>query len=67
MRKTIARQRWWIRLFGAAVRCVGIAPAPHDLRRAVERDWRTDTGAMGVRFTERLRDIFRRRWLRLRK
>ena len=32
-----------------------------DLRR---HDYRTSTQRMGVRFTERLRDVFRFRWIR---
>lgn len=37
-------------------------PTSADFRR---EHWRTDAGRMGVRFSERLRDAFRRTWLRL--
>ena len=67
MRKPTVRQRWWSRLFTAAVRWVGVSPDRDELRRAVAEDWRTDTRAMGLRFTERLRNVYRRRWLRLRR
>ena len=38
-------------------------PTPDDLRA---HDYRTSTQRMGVRFTERIRDTFRYRWLRQR-
>ena len=74
MRKPTVRQRWWSRLFTAAVRWVGVSPDRDELRRAVAEDWRTDTRALGQRwnvsldnYTERLRNVYRRRWLRLRR
>ena len=67
MRKPTVRQRWWSRLIAAAIRWVGVSPSEDELRRAAGADWRTDTRAMGVRFGERLRDIYRRRWLRIRR
>jgi hypothetical protein len=39
------------------------AISAEDLQRA---DFRTHPGGKGLRFTKRLREVFRRRWLRLR-
>jgi len=36
-------------------------PTPADLHQA---DFKTSTQRMGIRFTERIRDVFRFRWLR---
>jgi hypothetical protein len=37
-------------------------PAAEDLKRA---DFKTSTQHLGVRFTEKIRDVFRFRWLKL--
>ncbi len=39
-------------------------PSPEDYARA---DFSTRPGGDGLRFNQRLRDAFRRRWLRLRR
>ena len=39
-------------------------PRPEELARA---DFSTQPGGKGLRFTGRLRDAFRKRWLRLRR
>ncbi|OHB77506.1 MAG: hypothetical protein A2Z25_12500 [Planctomycetes bacterium RBG_16_55_9] len=36
-------------------------PGPDDLRRA---DFKTSTQRLGVRFSEKIRDVFRFRWLK---
>jgi len=36
-------------------------PAPNDFRRT---EFKTSTQRLGIRFTERVRDVFRFRWLR---
>jgi hypothetical protein len=36
-------------------------PADKDLKNA---DFKTGTQSMGIRFTERIRDVFRFRWIR---
>ena len=39
---------------------------PPSVQELGRHDWRTDTTGLGVRFSERLRDRWRRRWLRVR-
>jgi len=58
-----SRIRYWV--FELLSRIAALRPAPprpHDFEK---EHWRTSTGRMGVRFHERLRDRFRRAWLRL--
>jgi len=43
-------------LFGKSVK-----PTSNDLRRA---DFKTSTQRMGVRFTEKMRNVFRSKWLK---
>jgi len=42
-------------------------PRPIDADDLARADFSTHPGGQGLRFTDRLRDLFRRRWLRLRK
>ncbi|UCG33357.1 MAG: hypothetical protein JSU68_01755 [Phycisphaerales bacterium] len=67
MRRPAVREEWWSRLIAAAVRWRRVSASQEELRRAAASDWRTDTGRMRVSLTERLRDIYRRRWLRVKK
>jgi hypothetical protein len=53
---------WILSLAFALIPWRSARPRDEDFRREI---WRTDTRRMGVRFTERLRDRFRRTWLRL--
>ena len=39
-------------------------PTPADLQRA---EFKTSTQRLGIRFTERIRDVFRFKWLRKQK
>jgi hypothetical protein len=67
MRRPAVRERWWSRAIAAAVRWRGVSPSEDELRRALASDWRTDTGRMRVSLTERMRDMYRRRWLRVKR
>jgi hypothetical protein len=49
---------WLLSLFGKSLR----KPVVDDLKRA---DFKTSTQHMGVRFSEKIRDIFRFRWLKV--
>jgi hypothetical protein len=49
---------WLLTLFGKSPR----KPVVDDLKRA---DFKTSTQHMGVRFSEKIRDIFRFRWLKV--
>jgi len=42
------------------------APRPAGEREIARHEFSTHPGGKGLRFTERLRDAFRKRWLRLR-
>ena len=53
-------------LLDTLIRLSPRARRPLSPRELCRRDWRTDTAGMGLRFTERLRDRWRRRWLRIR-
>ena len=67
MRRPAIREGWWSRVIAAAVRWRRAPVSEDELREAVASDWRADTGRMRVGLTERLRDIYRRRWLRVKK
>jgi hypothetical protein len=67
MRKPAVREGWWSRVIAAAVRWRRMSASEDELRGAVVSDWRTDTGRMRVSLTERMRDIYRRRWLRVKR
>ena len=49
---------WLLSLFGKSPR----KPVADDLKRA---DFKTSTQNMGIRFSEKIRDVFRFRWLKV--
>jgi len=49
---------WLLSLFGKSPR----KPVAEDLKRA---DFKTNTQHLGIRFSEKIRDIFRFRWLKV--
>jgi hypothetical protein len=51
---------WVLSLFGRSA----AKPGKADLQRA---DFKTSTQRLGIRFTERIRGVFRLRWLKARK
>jgi len=63
--KRLGRKARWLGLVGGLVSRLFQTPQPdvtcEDLRR---HDHSTNTQRMGVRFTERIRDVFRFRWIR---
>jgi len=60
-------QGLWSRFIRAAVELTDLSRRGNELARMRARTWRTDPGRGGLRFSERLRDIYRRRWLRIRR
>ncbi len=50
--------------FGFVVGLFSKSPAKPTIDDLKKADFKTGTGDMGVRFTERIRDIFRFRWIR---
>ena len=57
----------WSRFIRAAVELADLSRPRNELARIRARTWRTDPGHGGLRFSERIRDIYRRRWLRIRR
>jgi len=54
----------WLGLMAAAASTLfrkSVKPTTDDLRRA---DFKTSTQRMGVRFTDKIRNVFRNRWLK---
>lgn len=62
LRAALARWLWSLGTWRAARRRLGVRS--QDVQRQL---YRTQTRGMGLRFTERLRDRLRPRWLRLRR
>ena len=56
------------RRLAALIACLLLRTAPRaaDKRDVARRGFSTHPGGKGLRFTERLRSAFRRKWLRLR-
>ncbi|MHC5138364.1 MAG: hypothetical protein ACYSOF_00485 [Planctomycetota bacterium] len=50
---------------GLLMSVFGRKPRPHSAAELYEQDFHPNTQKMGLRFTERLRKVFRLRWLRV--
>jgi hypothetical protein len=67
MKRRERKRRWLRRLVGGSVLLRDVTPTRRELQHAVKHDWRTQTKGWRLGLTERLRDVWRRRWLRLRR
>lgn len=53
------------RVFGAVAAMAGLRRAKASVEDVARHQWRDSTQRMGLRFTERVRDAWRGRWLKL--
>ena len=62
---TVKHNTWQQRAAAAVVRLLPLRRARAEPRHVRREVWPHSTQRMGVRFTERVRDAFRHRWLKI--
>ena len=60
-------RKWVTFAVGLVMSLISNGPSHADAERMQRLDFTSSTQRMGVRLTERLRDLWRRRWFRLHK